>query len=45
MLIENYSAPELKLVGTTDDTVFGLGGVGADYLCQMEVPDMEFAAD
>lgn len=42
---EKYAAPELTLVGETSDVVFGLGAVGSDYLCEVEVPEMEFAAD
>jgi len=42
---EKYSAPELKLVGETSEVVFGLGGVGDDYLVELYLPEMEFAAD
>lgn len=42
---EKYSAPELKLIGETSDVVFGLGGAGDDYIAEMSIPEMEFAAD
>jgi hypothetical protein len=42
---EQYATPELTLVGETSDVVFGLGGVGADYLGELEIPDFEFLAD
>ena len=42
---ETYSAPELVVVGETSDVVFGLGGAGDDYLSEMNIPEMEFAAD
>jgi len=42
---ETYSAPELVLVGETSDVVFGLGGAGDDYIAELNIPEMEFAAD
>jgi hypothetical protein len=40
-----YSAPELKLVGETDDLVFGLIGVGGDYAGELYISDMDFQDD
>jgi hypothetical protein len=42
---EKYETPELKLVGDTSDVVFGLGGAGDDYIAELNIPEMEFAAD
>jgi hypothetical protein len=42
---EQYVAPELKLVGDTDDLVFGMSGVGADYAGEIYIGHMDFEAD
>lgn len=40
-----YAAPELTLVGTTDEVVFGLGSVGVDYANEIYIGEMDFAVD
>ena len=42
---EQYIAPELKLVGQTDEVVLGLGGVGPDVWGEEYIPEMEFLPD
>lgn len=42
---EQYVAPELKLVGKTDQLVFGMTGVGGDYAGEIYIPEMDFQAD
>lgn len=42
---EQYIAPELRLVGQTDEVVLGLGGVGSDAWGEISIPDMEFLPD
>ena len=42
---EQYVAPELKLVGETDEVVFGIDGVGGDYAGEIYIPEMDFETD
>ncbi|HYL73910.1 MAG TPA: hypothetical protein VEU96_06870 [Bryobacteraceae bacterium] len=42
---EQYVAPELKLVGETDNLVFGLTQVGDDYAGEIYIPEMDFETD
>jgi len=42
---EQYTAPELKLVGKTNDVVFGLPGIGGDYAGEIYIPEMDFETD
>jgi hypothetical protein len=42
---KQYTEPELTLVGATDEVVFGLVDVGADYANEFYVAEMDFAAD
>jgi hypothetical protein len=42
---EKYVAPELTLVGETDQVVLGSTGIGTDFRSQLIPPDMEFETD
>ena len=42
---EQYIAPELKLVGETDEVVLGLNAIGIDIRDEFMVQDMEFETD
>ncbi len=42
---EQYVAPDLKLVGATNDVVFGVTGVGDDYAGEIYIPEMDFETD
>ena len=42
---EKYIAPELKLVGGTNEVVLGSMRVGFDYFSEMLPPAMEFETD
>ena len=42
---KQYATPELTLIGTTDEVVFGLTDIGADYANEIYIPEMDFAAD
>jgi hypothetical protein len=42
---EQYTAPQLKLVGNAHEVILGSLFVGDDFLSQILVTDMEFAED
>ena len=42
---EQYIAPEIKLVGQTDQVVLGLGAAGPDVWGEIWIQDMEFLPD
>ena len=42
---EQYTAPQLKLVGNANEVILGSINVGDDFLSQILLPDMEFADD
>lgn len=42
---EQYTAPQLKLVGNASEVILGTLHVGDDIVNQILVPDMEFAED
>jgi hypothetical protein len=42
---DQYTAPDLKLVGDAHDVVLGSLGVGNDIWGEILVPGMEFADD
>ena len=42
---EEYTVPELTLVGETTQVVLGVPGVGGDYDSQDIISDFEFCAD
>ena len=42
---DQYTAPELKLVGDTDDVVLGLPGMGPDFLGNYIIGENEFLED
>jgi len=43
--LEQYAAPELKLVGEADEVVLGGLGIGYDIWGQYGYAEMEFEAD
>lgn len=42
---EQYTAPQLKLVGNAHEVILGTIYVGDDFLSEILVTDMEFAED
>ena len=42
---EQYTAPQLKLVGNASEVILGSLSVGDDFLSQILILDMEFAED
>lgn len=42
---EQYTAPQLKLVGNASEVILGSLAVGDDLLSQILIPEMEFAED
>jgi hypothetical protein len=42
---EQYTAPQLKLVGNAHEVILGSMFVGVDFLSEILVSDMEFAED
>lgn len=42
---EQYTAPQLKLVGNASEVILGVIHVGDDFLSEILVTDMEFAED
>jgi len=42
---EQYTAPELKLVGQASDVVMGMTDIGSDYAGEIYIPSMDFQAD
>jgi hypothetical protein len=42
---EQYTAPQLKLVGNANEVILGTMNAGVDFLDQILVMDMEFAED
>jgi hypothetical protein len=42
---EQYTAPQLKLVGNANEVILGSLAGGDDFLSQILLPEMEFAED
>jgi hypothetical protein len=42
---EQYTAPELKVVGNAEEVILGSGGVGNDIRGEILVAELEFEAD
>jgi hypothetical protein len=42
---QDYSVPELTLVGDADRVILGSSGVGNDIAGEIQMPEMEFEED